>query len=146
MKKAATDEIGGIIVSAVGTSAVTPTNTTTGVTARAVVTDSAGKAYVNVPNYATSSGVTSITPGAGLVNGSGTKTAISTTGTVKAALVNETANTASSTRSTSTNGGLYAVELDKDGKLAVRVPWVNTGTTDEAITETELNAILYPTD
>ena len=51
-----------------------------------------------------------------------------TSGTVtyKAALVNETANTAAATRSDSADGGLYAVELDKNGKLAVRVPWVNT--------------------
>lgn len=37
-------------------------------------------------------------------------------------LTNATLNTAAATKSTSTNGGLYAVELDKNGQLAVRVP------------------------
>ena len=48
--------------------------------------------------------------------------------TFKAALVDETANSASSEKSTSADGGLYAIELDKDGKLAVRVPWTDTNT------------------
>ena len=137
MKKAATNEIGGIIVGAVGTSAVETTNTTTGsLTARAVVTDSTGKAYVNVPNYATSSGVTSITPGAGLVNGSGNKTAITSTGTVKVALVSETALTIAS-KNTAEADRPQQVELDKNGKLVVRL--------DGPIPDDELQAILYPT-
>jgi hypothetical protein len=45
--------------------------------------------------------------------------------TFKAALVDETANSASSSKSTSSDGGFYAIELDKDGKLAVRVPWTD---------------------
>ncbi|MBO7536608.1 MAG: hypothetical protein J6T34_05685, partial [Bacilli bacterium] len=45
--------------------------------------------------------------------------------TFKAALVDETANSASSSKSTSADGGFYAIELDKDGKLAVRVPWTD---------------------
>lgn len=53
-------------------------------------------------------------------------------GKFKASLVDETANDSAATRSTSTLGGLYAVELDKDNKLAVRVPWtdVQPGTLD----------------
>lgn len=136
LKTASTSEIGGIIVGAVGSSTVTPTNTTSGVTSRAVVVDSAGKAYVNVPNYATSSGVTSITPGAGLVNGSGTKAAVTSTGTVKAALVSETALTSAAVTTVSDTSSVHAVMLDSNGKLAVKM--------DEAIPESELLAILYP--
>lgn len=57
-------------------------------------------------------------------------------GKFKASLVNEEANTSAATRSTSTLGGLYAVELDKDNKLAVRVPWtdVQPGTLDTTAT------------
>lgn len=83
--------------------------------------------------------VTSITPGVGLVNGSGTKTAITTTGTVKAALNSET-----SLGTIGTTAKLYAVGVDSNGKLAVNVPWTDGGTTDEAIPESELLAILYP--
>ena len=56
------------------------------------------------------------------------KGVVLSSGKFKAALVNETANSAASSKSTSTKGGLYAVELDKDGKLAVRVPWEDTNT------------------
>lgn len=63
--------------------------------------------------------------GVGLV-GSGSAGTSSGTYNYKVALVDETANTADSSKSTSSSGGLYAVELDKSGKLAVRVPWSNT--------------------
>lgn len=46
----------------------------------------------------------------------------------KAHLKDETANAASSTKDTSSKGGFYAVEVDKDGDLAVRVPWENDDT------------------
>ena len=65
--------------------------------------------------------VTSVATGVGLTGGS-----VTTSGTIKAKLKNETANTADSARSTSTDGGLYSVEVDKSGYLAVRVPWKNT--------------------
>lgn len=68
-------------------------------------------------------GVTSVATGVGLTGGT-----ITSTGTIKAKLVDETANTAAAARSTSTDGGLYAIEVDKDGKLAVRVPWKDTDT------------------
>lgn len=60
-------------------------------------------------------------------------------GKFKASLVDETANGSAATRSTSTLGGLYAVELDKDNKLAVRVPWtdVQPGTLDTTNTEAQ---------
>ena len=57
--------------------------------------------------------------------------------TFKAALVDETANSASSEKSTSADGGLYAIELDKDGKLAVRVPWTDTNTYTTGVQYTE---------
>ena len=73
--------------------------------------------------------VTSVGTGVGLTGG-----LITSTGTIKAKLKEETLNTADSARSTSTSGGLYSVEADKSGNLAVRVPWtdhtytVNNGT------------------
>lgn len=67
--------------------------------------------------YVKSSGVTKISTTDGVVGGD-----ITTTGTIKA-------NLASYTKNTSNIGGkLYAVQLDKSGRLAVDVPWVNTWT------------------
>lgn len=68
--------------------------------------------------------VTSISPGTGLTLASGSS--ITSSGTIKAKLKEENANSGASTRSTSSNGGLYAVEVDSSGYLAVRVPWVNS--------------------
>jgi hypothetical protein len=104
--------------SAVGTreiaSSVSSTSSTKLVTEGAVA--SAG--------YVKSSGVTSITPGDGIVNGSGTTAAITSTGTLKAALANYTkATIAADTGSTATAGRYYPVALDKNGKMAVAVPW-----------------------
>ena len=82
--------------------------------------------------------VTSITPGVGLVNGSGTKTAITTSGTVKAALNSET-----SLGTIGTTSKLYAVGVDANGKLCVNVPWTE-GTVDTEIPDAELEAILNP--
>ena len=78
--------------------------------------------------------------GVGLKLGDTNTGGTSGTVTYKAALVNETKNTAAATKSTSTSGDLYAVEADKDGNLAVRVPWTNTEATltvtDKANTDT----------
>lgn len=63
--------------------------------------------------------------GVGLT-GSGSASTSGGTYTYKAKLKDETANSADSSRSTSTSGGLYSVEVDKSGYLAVRVPWTNT--------------------
>ncbi len=60
---------------------------------------------------------TTYTAGVGLDN-SGTE--------FKAHLKEETANSGASSRSTSTDGGLYAIEVDSNGDLAVRVPWTDT--------------------
>ena len=48
--------------------------------------------------------------------------------TFKAHLKDETANSGASTKDTSSKGGLYAVEVDSNGDLAVRVPWENDNT------------------
>ena len=71
--------------------------------------------------------VTSVATGAGLTGGP-----ITGTGTVKADLVSETklANTAAA--ATETQGRVYPVALDKNGKLAVNVPWSNDDTKNTA--------------
>ncbi len=71
---------------------------------------------VNLPNYLTSA-VTSITAGIGLAGG-----AITSVGTIKAKLKNETANADTAIRNTSSTGGLYAIEVDAAGDLSVRIP------------------------
>ena len=67
--------------------------------------------------------VTSVATGVGLTGGT-----ITSSGTLKAKLKDETLNSADSAKSTSTSGGLYSVEADKSGNLAVRVPWTDTNT------------------
>lgn len=67
--------------------------------------------------------VTSVATGAGLTGGS-----ITTTGTIKANLVSETKLTNAATAATETANRVYPVALDKDGKLAVNVPWSDTNT------------------
>lgn len=57
---------------------------------------------------------------------SGSASTSNGTYTYKAKLKDETANSADSSKSTSTSGGLYSIEVDKSGCLAVRVPWTNT--------------------
>lgn len=111
------------------------TTTAAGVMSGSMVTKLNGIATGATANTGT---VTSITPGVGLVNGSGTKTAISSSGTIKAALNSET-----SLGTIGTTSKLYAVGVDANGKLAVSVPW-SSGTSDEAITDAELEAILNP--
>jgi hypothetical protein len=71
-----------------------------------------------------------VSTGIGLTGGD-----ITSTGTIKAMLKDETKNSANSSKSTSTNGGLYAVEADKSGYLAVRVPWINTWKQNTATSE-----------
>ena len=77
------------------------------------------------------------TAGAGLVvSGSG---GISGTVNYKAALVSETADAAAAG-----TGKLYAVKVDKNGKLAVNVPWTDTGVTSVS-TEGTGNAVTSAT-
>ena len=65
--------------------------------------------------------VTGVTAGVGLAGGT-----ISTSGTLKVNLKTETKLTAASVAATETANKNYAVVMDKDGKLAVTVPWDNT--------------------
>lgn len=65
-------------------------------------------------------GVTKVSTGAGLTGGD-----ITSTGTVKANLTNETKLTNAAADGTETSGRVYPVRLDKNGKLAVNVPWTN---------------------
>ena len=68
--------------------------------------------------------VTSVAAGAGLAGGT-----ITTSGTVKANLTSETKLSNEAADSTETAGRVYPVRLDKNGKLAVNVPWTDNNTT-----------------
>lgn len=65
--------------------------------------------------------VTKVSTGAGLTGGD-----ITTSGTVKANLTSETKLANAAADGTETAGRVYPVRLDKNGKLAVNVPWSNT--------------------
>jgi len=77
--------------------------------------------------------VTSVATGAGLTGGT-----ITATGTIKADLTSETMLSNAATDATETAGRVYPVRLDKNGKLAVNVPWVDTNT--QTITGVKGNA------
>lgn len=96
-------------------------------------------AISTAPGYGTSGTITSITPGDGILNGSGGTTAITTSGTLKVALTDYIKSAYSSQAKGASENRLYAVELDKEGKLAVTVPWSDT--TYDTISETDINAI-----
>lgn len=68
--------------------------------------------------------VTSVSAGAGLAGGT-----ITTSGTVKANLTSETKLSNEAADGTETTGRVYPVRLDKNGKLAVNVPWTDNNTT-----------------
>lgn len=74
--------------------------------------------------------VTSVSSGVGLTGGP-----VTTSGTIKANLVSETALTNSATAATEVAGRVYPVAVDADGALAVNVPWDNT--TYDAMSSTE---------
>ena len=67
--------------------------------------------------------VKSVATGVGLTGGT-----ITSTGTVKAKLRSETALTNASSAATEVAGRVYPVAQDKDGYLAVNVPWTDTNT------------------
>ena len=76
--------------------------------------------------------VTGVTAGAGLAGGT-----ISTSGTIKASLKDETKLGASNAAaSTATSGKFYPVQLDSSGYLAVDVPWENTSAVTSVNTQT----------
>lgn len=65
--------------------------------------------------------VTSVATGAGLTGG-----AVTTSGTIKANLVSETASTLEASSMGTTSNRQYAVGLDKNNKLSVNIPWEDT--------------------
>lgn len=74
--------------------------------------------------------VTKVSTGVGLTGGD-----VTTTGTIKANLRSETKLTNASTAATETADRVYPVALDKDGKLAVNVPWTDNNT-DTKVSQT----------
>ncbi len=81
-------------------------------------------AWVLIPSGDEPTGtLTNIATGAGLVGGP-----ITSTGTIKANLKSETLSTLDSAAITTTTNRQYAVNLDKNGKLSVNVPWSDTNT------------------
>ena len=110
----------------------------TGITS-SMVTTALGYTPYNSSNpngYTSNTGtVTSVATGAGLTGGT-----ISTSGTIKANLLSETKLTNVATAATEVAGRVYPVAVDKDGKLAVNVPWTNvnssylTGITSSMVT------------
>lgn len=93
------------------------------------ITDALGYTPYNATNpdgYTNNTGtVTKVSTGAGLTGGD-----ITGTGTIKANLMSETKLTNAATDGTETSGRVYPIRLDKNGKLAVNVPWTNTNTWD----------------
>ena len=96
-------------------------------------------AISNASGYGCVGTITSITPGDGIVNGSGSKTAITDSGTLKVALTDYVASAYSAQTKGSSETRIYAVELDADGALAVTVPW--TDTTYGVISSEDINTI-----
>ena len=77
-----------------------------------------GHSYAEISNAIGGKGtVTSVATADGITGGP-----ITASGTIKANLKSYTKNTAE------IGGRLYGVELDKNGKLAVNVPWTDTNT------------------
>ena len=84
----------------------------------------ASQTWVMIPSGDEPSGtVTNIATGSGLTGGP-----ITSSGTIKANLVSEIKLTNAAAAATETAGRVYPVAVDKDGKLAVNVPWVDTDT------------------
>ena len=79
-----------------------------------------------VPNEGT---VTEVATGTGLTGGP-----ITSSGTIKADLVSETKLSNAATAATETAGRVYPVAVDKNGKLAVNVPWENSTYTPASAT------------
>ena len=96
--------------------------------------------------------VTSVTPGSGLLNGTGT-TAITGSGMLNVALKDYTKNAADATTADTSGGTLEPVQLDKSGKLAVyikdthnnhTITWSGSNYTPNTTTgPTSVNVISY---
>lgn len=121
---ATTEKIGGIKVGSVGTSA-SGASITQGPKNYAVHIDSNNLGYVSLPNFVTSSGVTSITitQGTGITVSDSGK-AITSTGTRTISLNTATDSTIGGIKiGYETAGKNYAVQLS-DGQAYVNVPWI----------------------
>lgn len=75
---------------------------------------------LDTSEYVTSSGVTSVSTGVGLTGGD-----ITTTGTIKADLISDTRLTHEAEDAGDLVNRIYPVRADKNGKLAVSIPWTN---------------------
>jgi hypothetical protein len=127
LKTAGISEIGGIKVATVGTTA-SGANTTVNANKFAVHVDSNGLGYVAIPAYTNNSGdITGVTAGNGLTGGATSGNATLNVGagtgiTVAADSVSVNLNDTTSLGTIGTTSKLYAVGVDKNGKLAVNVP------------------------
>lgn len=77
--------------------------------------------------------VTQVNTGVGLTGGP-----ITESGSIKVNLLNETQLRNAAVAAAETSGRIYPVALDKNGKLAVNVPWVNDNTEYSAMSVNEL--------
>lgn len=134
LKTAATGEIGGIKVGSVSTTS-SGANKTINTNKFAVHVDKDGLGYVAIPEYSNGTGsITKVTAGTGLTGGASSGEAI-----LNVNIKDVNKNSKAAVKGNNSDQ-LYAVELDKDGKLAVSVPWKST--TFEG--NTELEGLLEP--
>lgn len=111
-----------------GSLTIASTNTTYGVASSSSngLMSSTDKAKLDgiAPGATANKGtVTSVATGVGLTGGT-----ITSSGTIKANLLSETALTLNAVAGTTTSGRVYPVAVDKSGYLAVNVPWTDTNT------------------
>lgn len=135
LKSAATNEIGGIKVASVGTSA-SGANTTVNANKFAVHIDSNNLAYVAIPAYTNNSGdITSVVAGNGLTGGATSGEATLNVGAGTG--ISVAADTVSIKTATSDelggikigytqSGKTYPIVLDTNNKAYVNVPWSDT--------------------
>ena len=134
LKTAATNEIGGIKVGSVGTTS-SGANKTINANKFAIHVDKDGLGYVAIPEYSNGTGsITKVTAGTGLTGGASSGEA-----TLNVNIKDANKNSKAAVKGNNSDQ-LYAVELDKDGKLAVSVPWKSTTFEGNA----ELEGLLEP--
>lgn len=112
------------LTAAAGSLTISSTNTTYGVATSSSngLMSSTDKAKLDgIAPGATA--ITSVATGVGLTGGT-----ITSSGTIKANLLSETALTLNAVAGTTTSGRVYPVAVDKSGYLAVNVPWTDTNT------------------